>query len=114
MDTMTTLKKWEDEAFTMVKKVEAPVARYTGDFAQRVAEYVPARPTFMAEMPKVGEVVEYALKLRTRVVNEQAKFVHTMLKAMDPMIAKFEAPAPKKAHEPVARMAPRKAATKAA
>ncbi len=111
MDTMMTLKKWEDEAFTLAKKVEAPMVRYTGQVAERVAEYVPTRPAFMAEMPKMAEMVEFALKLQTRLVAEQTKFVHSLMKAADPMLAKLDT-APK-AHAPVAKMAPRKA-TKAA
>ena len=114
MDTMTTLKKWEDEYFTLVKKVEAPVLRYAGEFADRVAEYVPNRPDFMKDMPKFNEMMEFALKLRSRVVTEQTKFVHSMMKAVDPMVVKFETmPKPaEKAH--VAKMAPRKTAAKAA
>ena len=113
MSTMTTLKKWEDEVFVQVKKVEEPVVRTMGEMAERVAEYVPARPEFMAEMPKMTEMVDHGLKLEKRIVDEQMMFVRKMMKAMDPVFTKFETPKPVMA-KPVTRMAPRKPAHKVA
>lgn len=118
MSTMTTLSRWEDEVFTFTKKVETPVVRYTGEMADNVAKYVPTRPSFMAKMPTMGEMVEHGLKLRKRMVDEQALFVRKMMKAMDPVFAKFEtAPKPHKVEhvvKPVARMTPRKPVRKVA
>lgn len=112
MQTMTTLKKWEDEFFVQTKKVEEPVVRYTGEMAERMVDYVPNRPQFMAEMPTMMQMVEHGLKFEKRLVDEQMMFVRKMMKAMDPMWAKFYMPKP--AEKPVARVAPRKAAHKAA
>ena len=36
MDTMTTMTKWQDQYFTMVKKVEEPVLKFAGEMADRV------------------------------------------------------------------------------
>jgi hypothetical protein len=96
MTAMTTLSKWQDQYFTLVKRVEAPVTRYTGDFAESVAKYVPVRPTFMAKVPTTSELVENQLKFRKRFVDEQAAFVRKMLNAMDPVFMKFQT-APKAA-----------------
>ena len=90
MDTMMTLKKWEDEFFVQAKKIEEPVVRYVGEAADRVAEYVPARPTFLAQLPTVPELVEHVLKLEKRFVDEQVRFVRSMTKAMEPVYMKFD------------------------
>ncbi len=58
MDTMTTLKKWQDDYFTFMKKVEEPMVRYAGKVAEPVARYVPDRPKFMGTMPMMGEFVD--------------------------------------------------------
>lgn len=110
---MTNLKKWEDQYFTLVKRIETPVVRYTGEMAETLVKYVPTRPRFMTGMPKVNEVVGNGLEFRRRMVTEQTAFTRKMLKAMDPVLVKFET-APK-AHkpvhltQPVTRMMPRKA-----
>ena len=53
MDTMTTLKKWQDEYFTLVQRVEKPVVRFVGERAETVARFVPERPEFMAKLAQV-------------------------------------------------------------
>ena len=78
---MTNLKKWEDQYFTLVKRIETPVVRYTGEMAETLVKYVPARPRFMTGMPKVNEVVDNGLEFRRRMVNEQAAFTRKMMKA---------------------------------
>lgn len=110
MDTMTTIKKWEDEFFTVTKKVEEPVVRYTGRMAETAAQYVPERPSFMAEMPTMHQLVDNGLKFRKRMVDEQATFVRRLMIAMGPMTTKFEAtkPAPKAAPKPAAKPAARR------
>lgn len=114
MDTMTTIKKWEDEYFTLAKKVEEPVVRYTGRMAETAAQYVPERPGFMAEMPTMHQLVDNSLKFRRRMVDEQATFVRRVLHAMRPMTTKFEAtkPAPKPVSKVATKPAP-KVASKA-
>jgi hypothetical protein len=109
MDTMTTMKKWEDEYFTVAKKVQEPVVHYTGRMAETVAEYVPERPTFMAGMPTMHQLVDNGLKFRKRMVDEQATFVRRMLIAMGPMTTKFEAtkPTPKPAPKATAKPTPK-------
>ena len=95
MDTMTTLKKWQDDYFTFMKKMEEPMVRYAGKVAEPVARYMPDRPKFMAPMPMMGEFVDNQLKFRRRLVDEQAAFVHKMMKAMDPVMMKVDHVAPK-------------------
>ncbi|MDO8390529.1 MAG: hypothetical protein Q7V57_08575 [Actinomycetota bacterium] len=91
MDTMMTLKKWQDDYFVMIRRVEEPMVRYMGKMAEPVARYLPERPRFMAEMPMVREFVDNQLKFRRRMVDEQAAFVQKMMKAMDPMLVKMDA-----------------------
>lgn len=90
MDTMTTLKKWQDDYFTLVKKVEEPVVRYAGRFAAPVARYVPERPTFLAPMPLVGDLVDNQLRFRRRLLDEQVAFVNKLMKAVEPVMAKMD------------------------
>lgn len=120
MDTMTTLIKWQDDYFTMVKKVEQPLLKFAGERAETVARSLPERPAFMASMPKVATIVDNQLKFRKRFVDEQATFVRSMMKAMQPMLTKVDTmptPAPKihAAAKPAAtRMAPRRVTRRAA
>lgn len=107
---MTTIKKWQDGYLNLIKRTEEPVVRVTGDVSESMVRFVPERPAFMAEMPTVTELVDSQLRFRKRIVDEQAAFVRKMLKAMDPMLVKFEATPRRVAHAPtapVARMAPR-------
>ncbi len=118
MDTMMTLKKWQDEYFTMVKRVEEPVVRFVGEQADTVARFMPERPVFMAKLPTMAEFVDNQLKFRKRFVDEQTMFVRKMMKAMDPMLVKVDA-MPKPALHTTAkkeptRLAPRRPAHKAA
>jgi hypothetical protein len=94
MDTMQTVKQWQDDYFVLAKKVEVPVVQFTARVADAVAQYVPNRPSFMAEMPKFHELVESTLKFRTRLVNDQEHMVRQLVKAMDPVTMKFETTAP--------------------
>lgn len=94
MDTMLTLKQWQDQYFTFAKKVQEPVVHFTGRMADTVARFVQPRPAFMAEMPKSHDVVDNGLKFRKRLVDEQAQFVRQMMKAMEPVTMKLEAPHP--------------------
>jgi hypothetical protein len=65
--------------------------------ADTVAHYVPERPTFMAELPTMNQLVDNGLKFRTRMIDQQATFVRQLMKAMHPMTMRFDAvkPAPK-------------------
>lgn len=94
MDTMTTMTKWQDQYFTVLKKVEEPMLKVAGEVAERMARYVPERPTFMTSMPTMTEVVDNQLKFRRRMVDEQAMFVHKMLKVMKPVVVRLEADHP--------------------
>jgi hypothetical protein len=117
---MTSLKRVQDQYFTLVERVEEPVVDATERVAETVARYVPARPAFMAEMPTFKELVENQLKFRKRFVDEQAVFVRRLVKAMDPVLVKAEhVPVKKTAERATApkaspRMAPRSVAHKAA
>jgi hypothetical protein len=86
METMQTLEKWQDEFLTMMKKVETPVVRFTGERAETMARVLPDRPAFMTHLPSMTELVDNQLKFRRRLVDEQAAFVRRMLKAMQPMV----------------------------
>jgi hypothetical protein len=117
MTMMSTMKEWQDDYFTMVKKVEEPVLKFAGERAETFAKFVPERPSFLAQLPTTAEFVDNQLKFRKRFVDEQAAFARKMMKAMDPMLAKVdrvaehtEAPAKPAA----ARMASRRATAKAA
>jgi len=82
--------RMQDEYFDLVKRLEEPVVRTTARVAPRLAEFVPERPRRLAQMPTVTEFVDRGLTFRKRVVDEQARFARAMLKAMNPMLAKFE------------------------
>ncbi len=119
MDTMTTMTKWQDEYFTIVKRIEEPVLRVAGEVAERVARFVPERPTFMTSMPTMTAVVDNQLKFRRRMVDEQAMFVHKMLKVMKPVVVRIDADHPhtmtaKPAHTMTAKPAPKRTVRKAA
>jgi hypothetical protein len=120
MSTMLTLEKWQTNYLDFVQQVEEPVVRFTGRMAGSIAPYVPEQPAAMKSMPTMPELVESGLKFRKRMVDQQTLFVRHMMKAMHPVIEKFEterpaAPAPKPhvEHKPVARTVPRRT-TKAA
>ncbi len=91
MSSMVTLQKFEDQYLDTVKRVEEPVVKYTGQMADAVARYVPERPTFMASVPPIQELVDNGLKFRKRVVDEQAMFVRHLMKALHPVIEKVDA-----------------------
>jgi hypothetical protein len=80
----------QEEYFDLVKRLEERVVRTTAVVAPRLAEFVPERPRRLAQMPTVTEFVDRGLTFRKRVVDEQARFTRAMLKAMSPMLAKFE------------------------
>jgi hypothetical protein len=47
----------------------------------------------MATMPKMTELVENQLTFQKRVMDEQARFVRSLMKAMSPVMEKVDAPA---------------------
>jgi hypothetical protein len=115
MSTMLTFEKWQTDYLDFVKRVEEPVVRFTGRMAGSAAPYVPAKPAAMKSLPTMTEVVDSGLKFRRRMVDQNAQFVHHMMKALRPMTEKFEAarvethaPKPHVAHKPSARTAPRR------
>ena len=91
MSATLTMQKFEDGYFDVAKRVEEPVLEYTGRLSDSIAKYVPQRPGFMAAMPRMTEVVDQTLKMRKRIVDEQAVFVRHLIKAMDPVVTKFNA-----------------------
>ena len=100
--TMMTIKKWQDDYLSMLARVEEPVVRFTGKAAGSVAAYVPERPTwaFLDEVPTVAEFVDSQLKFRRRAVDEQAAFVRRMMKAMHPVLVRFERRPPQRSGWP--------------
>jgi len=118
MTAMTTLKKVQDEYFTLAKRVEEPVVRFTGEMADAIAPFVPERPEFMAKLPMTNELVTNQLKFVERFVDHQAAFVRKLMKAMDPVVTRMDAvpkPAKHMQAKPMAtRTMPRSVTHKAA
>ena len=88
---MERVEELEDRYLDQMKRAEEPVLRFTGDMSERMARFVPERPKFMAEMPKMADVVEGQLKFRKRFVDEQLRFARKMIKAMNPVMVKVDA-----------------------
>ena len=88
---MERVEKFEDRYLDQVKKAEEPMLRFAGDMSERMARFVPERPAFMADMPKMVDFVEGQLKFRKRFVDEQLRFARKMIKAMDPVMVKVDA-----------------------
>jgi hypothetical protein len=107
MSTMlTAMQEWQDEFFELVDRLEEPVVKVAGEIAESVADYVPQRPAwpFVEQLPTVSELVEFQVAFTTRFVDQQAAFVRSVMKAVQPTLAKVEA-------MPVAEPKTRKAAT---
>lgn len=86
-------RTWQDEYFTFVKRIEAPVLRTTTQLATRFAELVPGRPAFLAPMPKahaVRDVMDTGFTFRKRMVEEQTMFARRMMKAIEPMLTTLD------------------------
>lgn len=95
---MDRVEEMEDRYLDQVKHYEEPVLRFAGDWSERLARFVPERPSFLADLPMVTDFVESQLKFQKRLVDEQARFTRKMLKAMDPVVARVDAvPAPETA-----------------
>jgi len=88
---MERVEEFEDRYLDRMKKAEEPVVRFAGDMSERMARFVPERPAFMAEMPKMVDFVESQLKFRKRFVDEQLRFARKMMKAMNPVMVKVDA-----------------------
>jgi hypothetical protein len=109
---MTTMKDWQDRYLDLMKKVETPMVRFTGEMADAVARFVPERPRFMSPLPTTTEMVDNGLKFRKRWVDEQMHFVRSMMHAMEPVTMRLDT-----VHEPermVSKMAHRATAAPAA
>ena len=87
---MENVERFEDQSFDRAKQLEKPVLRFAGDMSERMARFVPERPSFMADMPKMGDVVESQLKFGKRFVDEQVRFTRKMMKAIDPLMVKID------------------------
>ncbi|MCX6520332.1 MAG: hypothetical protein NTZ21_06690 [Actinobacteria bacterium] len=86
-------RTWQDEYFTFVKRIEAPVLRTTTQLATRFADLVPGRPAFLAPMPKahaVRDVMDTGFTFRKRMVEEQTMFARRMMKAIEPMLTTLD------------------------
>jgi hypothetical protein len=86
-------RTWQDEYFTFVKRIEAPVLRTTTQFATRFAELVPGRPAFLAPMPKahaVRDAMDTGFTFRKRMVEEQTMFARRMMKAIEPVLTTLD------------------------
>jgi len=92
---MTTMKDWQDRYLDLMKKVEEPMVRFTGEMADAVARFVPERPRFMSPLPMTTEVVDNGLKFGKRMVDEQMHFVRSMMHAMEPVTMRLDT-----VHEP--------------
>jgi hypothetical protein len=88
-----TGRTWQDEYFTFVKRIEAPVLNTTTQFATRFAELVPGRPAFLAPMPKahvVRDAMDTGFTFRKRMVEEQTMFARRMMKAIEPVLTTLD------------------------
>jgi len=92
MTAITTIKTWQDSYLKLMTRVEEPVVELTARASEAIAEYVPERPdwTILEGAPTITELVDNQLKFRRRVVDEQAAFVHKLMKAMRPALARLE------------------------
>jgi hypothetical protein len=111
MTAMTTLKTWQDSYLRLMIRVEEPVVELTARASEAIAEYVPERPdwTILEDAPTITEFVDNQLKFRRRIVDEQAAFVHKLMKAMRPALARLETkPAPQAVVKPATKRQPAK------
>lgn len=101
---MTRVEKFQDDYMELMKRIEEPVVKYTGEITTRLAKYVTGRPEFMASLPTLPEMVENGLTFRKRMVDHQATFARKMVRAMEPVLVKTGSSEVKPA--PVAKVAP--------
>jgi hypothetical protein len=87
---MENVERFEDRYLEQVKKAEEPVLRFAGDMSERMARFVPERPSFMDDMPLMADFVESQLKFRKRFVDEQLRFARKMVKALHPVMEKVD------------------------
>jgi hypothetical protein len=89
---MTTIKTWQDSYLKLVGRAEEPVVEFTARASKAIADYVPERPdwAFLDAAPTITELVDNQLKFRRRVVDEQAAFVHKLMKAMRRALTRLE------------------------
>jgi hypothetical protein len=92
MTAMMTIKTWQDSYLELMARIEEPVVDLTAMAAEVIAEYIPERPNwaFLEGAPTMTEFVDNQLKFRRRVVDEQAAFVHKLMKAMKPALVRLE------------------------
>ena len=105
---MTTMKEWQDRSLDLMKKVEEPMVRFTGEMADAIARFVPERPRFLSPLPRTTEVIDSGLKFEKRFVDEQMHFVRSMMHAMEPVTMRLDT-----VHETERMMAKPAAAPKA-
>ena len=87
---MENVEKFEDRSLEQMKKAEEPVLRFAHDMSERMARFVPERPSFLSEMPLMADFVESQLKFRKRFVDEQLRCARKMMKAMNPVMVKVD------------------------
>jgi hypothetical protein len=89
---MTTVERWQDEFIDIVDRIEEPVVKWAGEFAESMVDYVPERPDWamLERVPTVTEVVENQLAFTSRFVEDQVAFVRKLMKAMSPALKKME------------------------
>jgi hypothetical protein len=111
---LTTLTTWQDELLDLVERVQEPMVRFAGETAESLAEYVPQAPAwpFLAQLPTVSALVENQIAFATKVVDQQAGFARSMVKAAQPVLSVLEIkkPAPRRTTRKAAAPAAAKAA----
>jgi hypothetical protein len=88
-----TRKDWQDQYFTLVKRVETPLLETTARVVARLVELLPERPAFLAQLPRAHDLraaVDTGVTFRKRVVEEQTLFARRMLKTLEPVIEKVD------------------------
>ena len=97
---MDNVEKFEDRSLDELERVEDPFLRFTHDMSERMARYVPERPSFMYDLPLMADVVEGQLRFRQRFVDQQLRFARKMMKAMKPVMVKIDYLPPKPVRKP--------------
>jgi hypothetical protein len=90
-NVMDRVTKMEDRYFDQMKEMEQPILDFTSEVSERAARFVPERPSFLADLPTMTEVVESQLKLQKKFVDEQMRFTRRMMKAMNPIVTRVDA-----------------------
>ncbi len=94
--TMTTAQEWQEEFFDWLDRIEEPVVKVTGDFAETFSEYVPQMPAwpFTGHLPSISETFENQIAFATKLFEWRVGFARQLFKAGKPMFEQLELKTP--------------------